>query len=162
MPRVYLTLEQELFERIEEDAKNNNITMNLLIQNIFERIYMSGLTYTEIIEKIGLDTVRFDYTIALNKLIEEVESRPDGEFTLADLESFSKLCISTSENGYLQPATLRARLGKIFNSAVRKNTYNNQIVPFVKRAKKENGELKFLARAAVYVKDSSIQNDSEF
>ena len=161
MPRVYLTLEQELFQRIEVDANNNNITMNLLMQNILERIYMNGLGYTDIVEKIGLDTVGFDYTAALNELIEEVMRRQDGEFTLADLESFSKLCIATSENGYLQPATMRARLGKLFNSAVRKNSGENQIVPYVERAKKENGELKFLARAAVYVKDSSVSKDGE-
>ena len=161
MPRVYLTLEQELFQRIEVDANNNNITMNLLMQNILERIYMNGLGYTDIVEKIGLDTVGFDYTAALNELIEEVMRRQDGEFTLADLESFSKLCITTSENGYLQPATMRARLGKLFNSAVRKNSGENQIVPYVERAKKENGELKFLARAAVYVKDSSVSKDGE-
>lgn len=161
MPRVYLTLEQKLFEYIEEDANKNNITMNLLMQNIFERIYMGGLNYGDIIEKIALDTVGFDYTSALNELIKETEERPNGEFTLVDLETFSKLCIATSENGYLQPATLRARLGKLFNSAVRKNTEENPIVPFVKRAKKDNGELKFLARAAVYVKDSTMQNDGE-
>lgn len=161
MPRVYLTLEQELFQRIEVDANNNNITMNLLMQNILERIYMNGLGYTAIVEKIGLDTVGFDYTAALNELIEEVMRRQDGEFTLADLESFSKLCIATSENGYLQPATMRARLGKLFNSAVRKNSGENQIVPYVERAKKENSELKFLARAAVYVKDSSVSKDGE-
>jgi len=161
MPTVYLTLEQKLFERIEEDANKNNITMNLLMQNIFERIYMSGLNYNDIVEKIGLDTVGFDYTDALNEIIKEIEERPDGEFTLVDLESFSKLCIATSENGYLQPSTLRARLGKLFNSAVRKSTENNQIVPFVKRAKNNKGELKFLARAAVYVKDSTTQKDRE-
>ena len=161
MPRVYLTLEQELFKCIEEDANKNNITMNLLMQNIFERIYMGGLNYDDIVKKIGLDTVGFDYTAALNELIKEIEERPDGEFTLVDLESFSKLCIATLEKGYLQPATLRARLGKLFNSAVRKNTEENQIVPYVKRAKKNNGELKFLARAAVYIKDSTKQKDDE-
>lgn len=161
MPRVYLTLEQELFKCIEEDANKNNITMNLLMQNIFERIYMGGLNYDDIVKKIGLDTVGFDYTAALNELIKEIEERPDGEFTLVDLESFSKLCIATLEKGYLQPATLRARLGKLFNSAVRKNTEENQIVSYVKRAKKNNGELKFLARAAVYIKDSTKQKDDE-
>jgi hypothetical protein len=59
------------------------------------------------------------------------------------------LPIATAENGYLQPATLRARLGKLYNSAVR-----NDKVPCVKRAEKDDGRLKFLARAAVYIKDS--------
>ena len=137
MPRVYLTLEQELFERIEEDANKNNITMNLLMQNIFERIYMGGLNYSDIVEKIGLDTVGFNYTVALTELIYDTKERADGEFTIGDLDSFSRLCIATSENGYLQPTTLRARLGKLYNSAVR-----NDIVPCVERAKKDNGELK--------------------
>lgn len=154
MPRVYLTLEQELFEHIEEDANKNNITMNLLMQNIFERIYMGGLNYSDIVEKIGIDTVGFNYTAALTELINDTKKREDGKFTLVELDSFSKLCIATSENGYLQPATLRARLGKLYNSAVRNNN-----VPCVKRAKKDNGELKFLARAAVYVKDSTKQKN---
>lgn len=155
MPRVYLTFEQALFDRIEEDATKTNITMNLLMQNIFERIYFGGLNYVDIVEKIGLNTVGFDYTAALNELIKETEERTDGEFTLVDLSSFSKLCLATSENGYLQPATLRARLGKLFNSAVK-----NGNVPFVFRAKKDNGDLKFWSRAAVYIKDSSKQKEN--
>jgi hypothetical protein len=157
MPRVYLTLEQELFDRLEEDANENRITMNLLMQNIFERIYMGGLNYSDIIEKIGLDTIGFDYTKALSELIKETNEREDGEFTLVMLESFSKLCISTVEKGYLQPATLRARLGKLYNSAVRNDVnkdYKDKVLPCIERAKDDNGDLKLISRAAVYVKKS--------
>ncbi len=164
MPRVYLTLEQKLFERIEEDANKNNITMNLLMQNIFERIYMGGLNYSDIIEKIGLDTVGFDYTAALSELIKETNEREDGEFTLVMLESFSKLCISTVEKGYLQPATLRARLGKLYNSAVRKDANKDdkdKVLLGVERARDKNGDLKFVSRTAVYVKNSKKLKEDE-
>lgn len=164
MPRVYLTLEQELFNRIEEDANENKITMNLLMQNIFERIYMSGLSYNDIVKKIGLDTVGFDYTAALNELIKETNEREDGEFTLVMLESFSKLCISTVEKGYLQPSTLRARLGKLYNSAVKNDKnkpYKDKVLPGVERARDENGDLKFISRTAVYVKNSIKEKENE-
>ncbi|MEA4987908.1 MAG: hypothetical protein VB095_07595 [Anaerovorax sp.] len=142
MPRVYLSLEQELFDLIKADAEKNNKTMNLLINNILEKIYFGSPV--------------LDYSKAVEKLIEDTNKLTDGEFSLVeDLPSFSELCIATAENGYLQPATLRARLGKLYNAAVR-----NGNVPFVKRAtNKKNGELKFLARAAVYVKDSKAIND---
>lgn len=153
MPRVYLTLEQKLFDLIEADAVKNNITMNLLMQNIFERIYLGGLTYQDLIEKTSLDTVGFDYSGALSELIDESNGRSDGEFTLNELNSFSKLCITTAENGYLQPATLRARLGKLYNSAVRNNN-----VPYVSRAINDSGDLKFSSRSAVYIKKSEKSN----
>jgi hypothetical protein len=140
MPRVYLSIPQKLFESLEADAKKNNKTINLLINNILEKIYLGATV--------------FDYSEALEKLIEDTDKRPDGEFTMADLPSFSELCIATVENGYLQPTTLRARLGKLYNSEVRNNN-----IPFVKRATNgKNGKLKFLARAAVYVKDSKTKN----
>ncbi|KGR90594.1 hypothetical protein RhiirA1_477805 [Rhizophagus irregularis] len=164
MPRVYLTLEQELFKRIEEDANKNNITINLLMQNIFERIYMSGLNYSDIVEKIGLDTVGFDYTAALNELIKETNERDDGEFTLVMLDSFSKLCISTVEKGYLQPSTLRAKLGKLYNSVVKKDqnkAEQDKVLPGVERARDDNGDLKFISRTAVYVKNSIKQKENE-
>lgn len=164
MPRVYLTLEQELFNQIEEDANKNSITMNLLMQNIFERIYMSGLSYSEIVEKIGLDTVGFDYTAALNELIKETNEREDGEFTLVMLDSFSQLCISTVEKGYLQPSTLRARLGKLYNSVVRNDMNKadkDKILPGVERAKNDSGDLKFISRTAVYVKNSLKDKEND-
>lgn len=164
MPRVYLTLEQKLFDCIEKDASKNNITMNLLMQNIFERIYMGGFNYNDIVKEIGLDTVGFDYTAALKELIKETNERDDGEFTLVMLESFSKLCISTVEKGYLQPSTLRARLGKLYNSAVRNDmnkAYKDRVLPGVERARYDNGDLKFISRTAVYVKNSIKQKEDE-
>lgn len=164
MPRVYLTLEQELFNRIDEDANKNNLTMNLLMQNLFERIYMGGLNYETLVEKIGLDTIGFNYTAALNELIKETNERDNGEFTLAMLDSFSKQCISTVEKGYLQPSTLRARLGKLYNSAVKNDmnkAINEKVLLGVERAVDDNGNLKFKSRNAVYVKKSILQEENE-
>lgn len=147
MPRVYLTFEQKLFDKIENDANNNNITINLLLQNLCEKIYFSSLSYRDIIDKIASDTTSFDYADALEKLKSDVRKLPCGEFILDDLLSYRTLCIATAEKGYLQPSTLRPRLGKLFNSAVRnKNIYG------VVRAKDKNDKLKFYCNAAVYMK----------
>lgn len=143
MPRVNLSIGNKLFDSLECAAKQNNTTVNLLIINILEGIYY--------------EHPAFDYSLALSRLIEETKSIPNGkEFTLVDLPSFSKLCVAKAEKAYLQPATVRARLGKAFNAAVRKGN-----VPYVKRATKEkNGEtvLKFFSRAAVYVIDKESDN----
>lgn len=147
MPRVYLTFEQKLFEKIENDANNNEITINLLLQNLCEKIYFSGLSYRDITGKIASDTTSFDYADALEKLKSDVNKLPCGEFVLDDLPSYQTLCIATTENGYLQPSTLRPRLGKLFNSAVRKGKINDVV-----RAKDKNDKLKFYCNAAVYMK----------
>jgi len=130
-------MEDSLFNAIQAAAIKNHATVPLLIISILE-----GTFY---------DHPTFNYPAALQKLIEEAQARPVGEFTMTDLPSFSELCVSTAENGYVQPATLRARLGKAFNAAVRHHS-----VPGVSRATTQrNGktELKFLARAAVYVRN---------
>jgi len=135
MARINLSLEDALFSAIAKVAAQNNTTVNLLIMNVLEDTFFKD--------------VGFDYAEALRKLIEEAQEMPDGEeFWMAKLPSFSALCVSTAENGYLQPSTLRARLGKAFNAAVQKSA-----IPGVHRAKEKSGELKFHARAAVYVRE---------
>lgn len=148
MPRIYLSVEEALFQRIAKDAAANKLTINLLIQTILEKIYF-GASNDQVLEKEeNIEPLRFNYVDALDQLINDTKALDDGEFTLSQLNSFKKLCVAAAEKGYLQPATLRARLGKLYNSSIANNR-----IPCVHRAR-VNGKLKFEARAAVYVKDS--------
>jgi len=136
MKRINLSVEDSLLTAIEAAAAKAGTTTNLLIINLLEASFCGQKT--------------FDYGAALQTLVSEAKARPAGEFTMADLPSFSQLCVATAENGYLQPSTLRARLGKAFNNAV-----SQRRVPGVTRAtvtREGKEKLKFFARTAVYVK----------
>lgn len=138
MKRINLSVEDSLLEAIETAAAKAGTTTNLLIISLLEDSFCEQKT--------------FDYGAALQTLVAEAKTRPTGEFTLADLPSFSRLCVATAENGYLQPSTLRARLGKAFNNAVSQGRVPGVCRATVTRNGKE--KLKFLARAAVYVKEA--------
>ena len=72
------------------------------------------------------------------------------EFTLSDLPTFSDVDQVLTENRINEsPASVRARLGKMYNEAVRKGTAKGVERALVNRNGVE--ELKFLNRAAVYV-----------
>lgn len=137
--RIHLSIDQELFDAVEKAAKRNNTTVNFFI--------------IKMLEDICYDHESFDYIKALDTLIKEAEAMPNKkEFVLLELPSFSEISVTKAEHARLQPAAMRARLGKAFNQAVK----NNQ-VPNVKRAETidRNGQnvLKFRSRAAVYVVD---------
>jgi hypothetical protein len=138
-PRIHLSIDQELFDAVEKAAKRNNTTVNFFIIKMLE-----GIRY---------DHESFDYMQALNTLIKETVTLPHRkEFVLLDLPSFGEICVIKAEQARLQPAAIRASLGKAFNQAVRKGQ-----VPNVKRAETidKNGHSvrKFRSRAAVYVVD---------
>jgi hypothetical protein len=140
MPRINLSIDQELFDLLKDAADEQNCTVNVHIISILERLYKQN---------------PFDYQAALSNLIEETKFKSNGEeFTLVDLPSFSEISTAKAEDAKIKPSIVRARLGKLFNAAV-----SNGNVPFIKRAKKENGELKFSSRAAVYIKSIDVQND---
>lgn len=134
MPRINLSIDQELFDLLQEAADEQNCTVNVHIISVLEGLYKQN---------------PFDYQAALNKLIDETTFKSNGEeFTLVGLPSFSEISTAKAEDAKIKPSIVRARLGKLFNAAV-----NNEKVPFVERAKNQKGELKFLNRAAVYIKN---------
>ncbi|QTC40992.1 hypothetical protein I7V34_18170 [Bacillus sp. V3] len=140
--RIHLSIDQELFDAVEEAAKRNNTTVDFFIIKM-----LKGVCY---------DHESFDYMQALDTLIKETGTLPDKkEFVLLDLPSFSEISVTKAEQARLQPAVIRARVGKAFNKAVK----NNQ-VPNVKRAetidKHGHNVLKFRSRAAVYVVDREL------
>jgi len=135
MPRVNLSLTQELYDRIENAANKEKITVNYYICEMLEEIFGRKDTY--------------DYTVAVGNMIKEAK-KMDEEFTLSDLPTFAGVNEILVEREIKEsPAQVRARLGKMFNEAVRKGTAKG-----IDRATKiKNGEeqLKFYSRAAVYV-----------
>lgn len=133
MPRINLSIDQEVYDLLEEAAKKEKCTINVHIISILEKLYKQN---------------PFDYQGALKTLIDEAKLMDIGkEFTLVNLPSFSEISVAKAEEAKIKPSMVRARLGKLFNAAVRSGS-----ISFVERAKKENGELKFYNRAAVYVK----------
>ena len=124
---------------LEKDANQHNCTVNGYINSILEEIYMQN---------------PFDYPAALEVLEGEAKEQPPGkDFTLAELPSFSEICIARAEDAKLKPSVVRARLGKMFNSRVRAKAVGD-----VARSKKDNGELKFISRAAVYCRPANTKN----
>lgn len=137
--RIHLSVEDVLFTKLDKAAKQGNTTVNLLIIDILQGIYF--------------DSVPIDYGAALSRLIEETKNLDDEqeEFILLELPSFSAIDVVQAEKGTIKPSTIRARLGKAFNEAVRRGS-----VPWVKRAATGDGTLRFRSRAALYVIDKSV------
>ena len=144
MPRVHLSISTELYDQLQRDAKQENITVNHLVLSILQEKY---------------DTpCGIDYIALLNQMILESQE-VTGDFVLADLPTYSGVReMLDGKKSNISAASVRARLGKMYNEAVRTDA-----VPYVKRAVIEHegsSELKFLARAAVYTKlMSRKQND---
>lgn len=133
MPRVNLSIDDDLYDLLKKAADIENCTINVHIISVLEKLYKEN---------------PFDYKSALQILIEEAKSKRIGEeFTLFELPSFSEISVVKAEKANIKSSMVRARLGKLFNAAVVKRS-----IPFIERAKKENGELKFYSRAAVYVR----------
>ncbi len=134
MPRVNLSISDELYSQLEKAAKKEHITVNYVICEALE-------------EKFGKRTV-YDYTAALSNMIKEAK-KMDKDFTLAQLPTFRDVPDVIAEYGIKEsPAQVKARLGKMFNDAVRKGNAKG-----IERAvvEKDNGqEYKFYSRAAVY------------
>lgn len=140
MARINLSIENELFELLCNDAEEHNCTVNVYLISLLEGLYKQN---------------PFDYEKALTVLIEEAMDKPIGEeFILFDLPSFSEICVARAENANLKPSIVRARLGKMFNSLVRSNKVkNNEDGYMIKRKYKEDDSPKFLSRAAVYTRE---------
>ena len=133
--RVNLSINDDLYNTLKKAADKKNISINSLIYEALEEKYSKHTSY--------------DYTLALKQMIGEAK-KMENEFTLSDLKTFADVGDVIAEYKMKEtPASVRARLGKMFNEAVR-----NGAVPGINRAVVEkNGEeqLKFYCRAAVYV-----------
>lgn len=129
--RINLSVEDDLFKLLKEDADKHNCPINVYLISMLEQIYLQN---------------PFDYPAALEVIEKEAKEQPVGkDFTLVELPSFSEICIVRAENAQLKPSVVRARLGKMFNSRVREGAVGD-----VSRSMEANGSLKFISRAAVY------------
>lgn len=135
MPRANLSINEELYKQLKKAADKKHITVNSLIIEELEAKYSKNTTY--------------DYTAALQNIVAEAKQK-ENEFTLAQLETFADVADVIKEYKIkASPASVRAKLGKMFNEAVR-----NGVVPGVERAvvvKNGKKAQKFYCRAAVYV-----------
>lgn len=138
MARVNLSINDDLFDKIEKEAKKKSTTVNLLIIDLLAELY-------------GNDC--FNYSMALKKLVDEAEDyanthQKGNEFTLVMLPSFADICVAQAGNAKIRPSMARARLGKMFNTMVRKKS-----VKGVSRSIDNKGNLKFIEKTAVFVVD---------
>lgn len=112
--RLYLTLDERLFEKIKEAAEAKGKTPTSLVVSNLEDLYMKN-------EAVNYDSL-------LDKLIEEANVYAvDVPFLLADLPSFGDLIISTAQKAHISPSPVRARIGKSFNTAVRNRKAGNVV-----------------------------------
>lgn len=136
MPRVNLSISQELYDQLQKEAEKGNITVNHLILSVLEDKYCNQSS--------------IDYVALLDKMISESEEMK-GDFVLADLPTYASIDgMLIERDAKISVASVKARLGKMYNEAVRK-----EVIPGVDRALTERDgvqELKFLSRAAVYTK----------
>lgn len=141
MARINLSIDDDLFDLLKDDADKHNCTVNVYLVTLLEKMYKQ---------------CPFDYQTALETLEREAESQPkDKPFMLVDLPSFSEISIVKAENSNLKPSIVRARLGKMFNCRVRDGKVKNVI-----RSRDKNGKLEFICRTAVYmVTDKNNTNE---
>ena len=140
MKRLYLTLDDRLFEEIQATAEKKGIPPTSLVVANLEDLYLRN-------EAV-------DYEGLLNTLCYEAKQKSSNEpFLLAELPSFSGLIISSAEKAHISPSTVRARVGKSFNSAVRNGKVEN-----VKRATRDDGRLLNRAGVAMYINLSKEEN----
>ena len=143
MKRLYLTLDDRLFEEILAVAETKGIPPTSLVVGNLEDLYLRNEA--------------LDYEGLLNTLCEEAKQKPyDEPFLLAELPSFGDLIISSAEKAHISPSPVRAKIGKSFNAAVR-----NEKVGNVRRATRSDGRPINKAGVAMYVNQSIKTQDEE-
>ena len=132
--RINLSLEDDLFALILKQAECKKVSPNTEIISILEKIFYNK---------------PFDYSSALNKMIEEIplSFNPGKEFLLNELPCFQDVSMgkfNSFSHKYI-PSTHRARLGSDFKMAVQK-----KLVPDVSIAKNLDGSEKVINKTMRY------------
>lgn len=142
MKRLYLTLDDRLFEEIQAEAEKKGIPPTSLVVGNLEDLYLRN-------EAV-------DYEGLLNTLCDEAKQKLlDEPFLLAELPSFGELIISSAKKAHISPSPVRARIGKRFNSSVRNGKVGN-----VKRATRDDGRPLNKAGVAMYI-NSSVKTQAK-
>lgn len=141
MARINLSIDEDLYALLQNDAVKHNCTVNVYLITILEKLYKQN---------------PFDYQAALAVLEQEAKNQPlNQDFTLVDLPSFAEICVAKAEDASLKPSIVRARLGKMFNFRVKEGKVGD-----VCRSTNSEGELKFISRAAVYVRKNAEESET--
>ncbi|SDB44736.1 hypothetical protein SAMN02910298_02219 [Pseudobutyrivibrio sp. YE44] len=136
MPRVNLSISQEIYDKLQADAESRGLTVNHMVYSLLE-------------EKYG--ERGFDYVMALDCLKQEAESM-QGDFILSDLPTFKGLDeVLVEMQAKESPAQVKARLGKMFNEAVKQGAIKD-INRSVVIEQDGTQKARTLSRAAVYAK----------
>ncbi len=139
MPRINLSLDDNLYSSLQADAKKKGISTGTLILMLLEQLYSPK---------------SFNYQQALRILEQEAqEYKPDTPFVLHQLPSFRTICVAQAEEAALKPSIIRARLGKMLNRRIAEGKLCG-----VSRKKDGNGNLEFLNNAAVYIRHATEED----
>ncbi len=96
MPRINLSISEDLYKQLQKAADKQKITVNSLILETLEDKFNTA--------------VRYDYTAALKLMVAE-SKKMEKEFTLSDLPTFADVEQVLIENNIKEsPASVRARL----------------------------------------------------
>ncbi len=132
MRRVTLSIDDEIFAGLNNDAASNGCTLNVQIVSILEELYR--------------DTP-FDYSAALKRLVKDAGDMPlNHEFVLNELPSYEKISVVEAKNSKIRPSVVRARLGRMFNAMIREGRIKG-----IERCS-YRGKLRFSDKAALYKK----------
>ncbi len=143
MARINLSIDDELFTSLQNDADKHNCTVNVYIITLIEKLYKQH---------------PFDYQSALAVLEKEAKMQPlNKDFVLVDLPSFKQISVVEAQNANLKPSIVRARLGKMFNVRVREG----KVGDVCRSIDNHSGNLKFISRAAVYIRKPNNIDESE-
>ncbi|MCR5580320.1 MAG: hypothetical protein K6F66_01910 [Pseudobutyrivibrio sp.] len=131
MPRVNLSINQNIYDNIKQQADIQGISVNNMI-------------YSQLQQKYGTD--EFDYIVALDCLKQEAMEK-EGYFSLWELPTFKDI----DENSSMEsPEQIRARLGKMFHDSVQKGqVYNVEI--HTGKLEGDYRRLKSTGRAVIYI-----------
>lgn len=142
MKRLYLSLDDRLYEEIMAVAERKGIPPTSLVVGNLEDLYMR--------------TEAIDYDGLLDVICKEAKERSIEPFLLSELPSFSDLIVASADKAHISPSTIRARIGKSFNTAVTKGKVGEVV-----RARKPNGELLNKAGVAMYVNETKNKGEKE-
>lgn len=147
MPRINLSISQQLLNELQVAATAKKIPVNLVAIQALEKLFIK-------------QTV--NYSAFISKMEKDIDALPldKDEFILSDLKSYTTLSISTVDNGEIKPSVLRPTLGKAFNELVRSNAIKGVSRTYTTG---RNGKptLKFSHGAAVYTIDRKVRNSDE-
>lgn len=151
-----ITLDDARAQKIRKDAAEMGLPAATYLRSLVEKI---------IIPQGVNDLCTDDIDDLIDKLYQSVlDTVPLGEeFILRDLPDFSDLCVASADKGSISVETIRARVGKQWNSIIRHDQVSPEGEIRLKGISRANrfGKLKFRNGAAVYIRDDVMDPDEE-